>query len=104
MTCDDHLNKDMMAKIECFTQQLEESLDDTNFAVEDKGEYKSMFLDNIKLDTNPGIHYGDIDHTPSANEYGDMNIKDRLDDNDEEAINKYFNVELILDVGTNDKQ
>ena len=92
-----------MAKIEHFTQQLEESLDDANFAIEDKGEYESMFLDDIKLDTNPGIHYRDIDHTPSTDKYGDMNIEDRPDDDDEEAIDKYLHVELILDVGTNNQ-
>ena len=104
MTCDDHLNKDTMAKIKCFTQQLEESLDNANFAVEGEERYKSMFLDDIELDSNPGIHYRDIDHTPSAEEYDDMNIEDRPDDDDEEAIDKYLNAELILDVGTNDEQ
>ena len=105
VTCNDHLNTDTKTQIKHFTQQLNESLDDTNFAVEDEGEDESMFLNDIKLDTNPGIHHGDIDHTPSTNEYDDMNIRDRLDDNDDEgAINKYLNVELILDVGTNDER
>ena len=104
MTCNDHLNKDTMAEIERFTQQLEESLANANFAIEGEEGYESMFLDDIELDSNPGIHYGDIDHTPSTEEYGDMNIDDRPVVDDEEAIDKYLNVELILDVGTNDEQ
>ena len=42
MTHNDHLNKDTMAKIEHFTHQLEESLDNANFAIKDKEGYKSM--------------------------------------------------------------
>ena len=98
---DDHLNKDTMAEIERFQQQLDESLDDANFAVENDAEYESMFLDDIDMDDNPGINYGDTGQTPSVDEYGDMNIENRPDDDDEEAVDKYLNVELILDIGTN---
>ena len=100
VTRDDHLNKDTLAEIERFTKQLNESLDDANFAVQDDAEYEHMFLDDVDLDDNPGIQYGDAGHTPNADEYGDMNIEARPDDDDEEAIDKYLNVELILDVGT----
>ena len=40
---------------------------------------------------------------PTATEYDDMHTDDRPDDDDEEAVDKYLNVELIMDVGTNDE-
>jgi hypothetical protein len=43
-------------------------------------------------------------NTPSPDEYGDMNIDERPEDDDEEAIDKYLNVELIMNMGTNDER
>jgi hypothetical protein len=42
--------------------------------------------------------------TPSAEDYGDMHTDERPGDNDEEAIDKYLNVELIMNMGTNDER
>ena len=42
-------------------------------------------------------------NTPTAMEYDDMHTDERPDDDDEEAIDKYLNVELIMDIGTNDE-
>jgi hypothetical protein len=41
---------------------------------------------------------------PSDDDYGDMAIGEMPDDDDEEAIDKYLNIELILDVGTNNER
>ena len=43
-------------------------------------------------------------NTPTAAEYDDMHTDKRPDDDDEEAVNKYLNVELIMDVGTSDER
>lgn len=39
--------------------------------------------------------------TLTLNEYGDMIAEERPDNDDEKAIDKYSNVDLILGVGTN---
>ena len=63
-----------------------------------------MYLEDIDDDDNPGIHHGDYMNTPTKNKYDDMTLKTRPDDDDEEAIHKYLNVELIMNVGTNDER
>ena len=102
VTHDDYLQADKKAEIEEFNHRLEESLDDTNFVV--KGKFDSMYLDDIDDDANPGIIHADEDHnTPSAEDYRDMHTVERPEDDDEEAIDKYLNVELIMNMGTNDE-
>jgi hypothetical protein len=72
--------------------------------VEGEGEFDSMYLDDIDDDVNPGIIHADEDHNmPSAEDYGDMHTDERPEDDDEEAIDKYLNVELIMNMGTNDE-
>jgi hypothetical protein len=104
VTRDDYLQADKKSEIKEFIQRLEESLDDAKFMVEGEGEFESMYLDDIDDDTNPGVVQADEDHTPSAKEYGDMNIDERPENDDEEAVDKYLNIELIMDMGTSDKQ
>jgi hypothetical protein len=64
-----------------------------------------MYLDDIEdlLNDNAGVRHEE-NTTPNADEYGDMIIEERPDDDDEEAIDKYLNAELILDVGTNNER
>jgi hypothetical protein len=63
-----------------------------------------MYLDNIKDDENPGVVHADDGNTPSLEDYGDMHTEDRPEDDNQEAIDKYLNVELIMNMGTNDEQ
>ena len=42
--------------------------------------------------------------TPTMEEYGDMVFKERPEDDNEEAIDKYLNMELILGAGTDDQR
>ena len=93
----------MKAKIDEFNQRLEETLDDTNFIIKGEGEFKSMYLDDIKDDVNPGVALKDNINTPSPEDYGDMHMEDRPKEDDQEAIDKYLNAELIMNVGTNDE-
>ena len=73
--------------------------------VKGEGEFDSMCLDDIDNDANPGVIHADEDHiTPSAEDYGDMHTDERPEDDDEEAIDKYLNVELIMNMGTNDER
>ena len=104
VTRDDYLQADKKKEIESFNSKLEERLDDANFMVEGEGEFDSMYLEDIDDDENAGIAHGDEDTTPTAEDYDDMHTDERPDADDEEAIDKYLNVELILNVGTNDER
>ena len=64
VTQDDYLQANMKAHIDQFNQRLGESLDDANFAVKGKGEFESMYLDDINDDNNPRIHHRDDTHAP----------------------------------------
>jgi hypothetical protein len=79
-------------------QRFNESL------VEGEGEFESMYLDDINDDMNPGVICKDDQNTPSPEDYKDMHTDERPEDDDEEAVDKYLNVELIGNIGTNDKQ
>jgi hypothetical protein len=59
-----------------------------------------MYLDDIDDDENPGVTYMNDANTPSPDEYGDMNTDERPEDDDEEVIDKYLNVELIMNMET----
>ena len=63
-----------------------------------------MYLEDIEDDNHLGICHANDLNTPTATEYDDMHTDDRPDDDDEEAVNKYLNVELIMDIGTNDER
>jgi hypothetical protein len=62
-----------------------------------------MYLDDIEDDENSGVVHTDV-NTPSPEDYGDMNTEDRPEDDEQEAIDKYLNVELIMNMGTNDER
>jgi hypothetical protein len=63
-----------------------------------------MYLDDINEDDmNPGVTREDDRNTPSKSDYGDMLTNKRPNDEDEEAVDKYLNVELIMNMGANDK-
>ena len=63
-----------------------------------------MYLDDINDDMNPGVTREDDRNTPSESDYGDMLTNERPDDEDEEAVDKHLNVELIMNMGTNDER
>ena len=63
-----------------------------------------MYLEDIEDENHLGICHANDLNTLTAIKYDDMHTDDRPDDDDEEAIDKYLNVELIMDIGTNDKQ
>ena len=97
---DDYLQEDTKRKISEFNEKIESRLDDANFMIEGDGNSTMMYLEDIDDDDNPGIA-SQQGLTPSKSEYDDMNIEERPEGDDEQAIDKYLNAELILDVGTN---
>ena len=64
-----------------------------------------MDVDDIDdlVNGNAGVSHEEIT-TPGLEEYGDMILDKRPEDDDEDAIDKYLNCELILDVGTNNER
>ena len=103
VTCDDYLQADKKAEIDEFNRRLEESLDDANFVIEGEGEFESMYLDDIEEDENPGVAYASDANTPSDDDYGDMVIAKWPEEDEEEAIDNYLNVELIMNTGPNNE-
>ena len=104
VTCGDYLEADKKAEIDRFNAKLEESLSDEHFAIDGEGEFESMYLNDIDDDETPGVAYMHDANTPSPDEYGDMNIDEWPEDDDEEAIDKYLNVKLIMNTGTYDER
>jgi hypothetical protein len=102
VTRDAFLQTDKKAEIDEFNCQLDASLDDANFVINGEGEFDSMYLDDIDDDMNPGITREEDRNMPNITDYGDMHTDERPDDDDKEAIDKYLNVELIMNMGTND--
>jgi hypothetical protein len=103
VTSDVYLQTDKKAEIDEFNQKLDESLADASFAIEGEGGFDSMNLDDIDDDMNPGVTSKDDRNTPSKLDYRDMLTNERPHDKDKETIDKYFNVELIMNMGTNDE-
>jgi hypothetical protein len=103
VTQDDYLQEDTKKHIEEFNRKLEERLDDANFTLEGDEDVDLAYLEDIEADENPGVNVeGGV--MPSAEEYDDMVTEERPEDDDEEAIDKYLNMELIMDVGTENER
>ena len=86
-------------QIDIFNTNLEEWWDDTSFMVDGVAGFDSAYLDGIKEDQeNPGVVL-DRGITPTYENYGDTITGEGREADDEEAVDKYLNVELILDVG-----
>ena len=63
-----------------------------------------MYLKDIEDMDHLSIRHTNDLNTPTAAEYDDMHTDDRPDDDNDEAVDKYLNIELIMDVGSNDEQ
>jgi hypothetical protein len=98
-TRDDYLQVSTMKKIEVFDEKVDKRLGDSNFTI--KGD-KSLYLEDIDVDDdNAGVTGG---VTPTDEEYGDMLIDERPKDDEEEAIDHYLNMEIIMGIGTESKR
>ena len=63
-----------------------------------------MYLEDVEDNYNTGVHHGDEANTPMPAEYDDMHTYNRPDDDNEEAVDQYWNVKLIMDVSTNNER
>ena len=104
MTRDDYLQEDLKKEIEEFNERLEQCLSDENFVIEGDGNFDSMYLDGIDDDDNNAGVAANQGITPTEEEYGDMLAQERPEADEEEAVDKYLNAELCLDLGTNNER
>jgi hypothetical protein len=100
--CDDYLQADTKLHIATFDAELTASLDDVNFIRNGEGEFDSLYLQDIDDDLHSGIRCAEDETTPTPADYGDMHTDDRPDDDDESAVDNHLNVELIMNMGTNE--
>jgi hypothetical protein len=102
---DDYLQEGTKKMIDDFNTALLETLNNENFTLDGDGEFNSINLDDLadEYDQNPGVAY-DKGIEPSLEDYADMIVEDRPEDDDEDAVNKFLNAELIFGVGTNDER
>ena len=97
---DDYLKPEIKSRINDFNKKLSEGLDDENFQLNEDVDGKFDFiLPDEDFIENLGVLY-DISVTPTDEEYDNMIVEGRPDEK-EEVIDKYINMNLISDVGTN---
>jgi hypothetical protein len=102
VTRDDYLHEDIKKQIEDFDKKLKGCLDDSNFILQGEDNVDLRFLEDIVDDNGIGaIREKGI--MPTGEEYGDMLVEEYPEE-DDEAINKYLNMELTLGIGTDDKR
>jgi hypothetical protein len=96
------LNEDTKAKVKDIEKKLREHLDDSNFILQgEDGVYLKMLED---LD-NEGIGAMVEDEiTPTKEEYDDMIVEECPEADDEEAVDKYLNMELRMGARTDDER
>jgi hypothetical protein len=102
VTRDDYLHEDIKKQIEDFDKKLKGRLDDSNFILQGEDNVDLRFLEDIIDDNSIGA-IGERGITPTDEEYGDMLVEERPEE-DDEAIDKYLNMELTLGVGTDDER
>ena len=99
---DDHLQEGMCKYVDNFNKWLEEWLNDENFQLADENGADLSHIKDIEVNEHPGMNVeGGI--TLTEDECSDMIVGEWLDDDDEEAVDQYLNMELIMDVGMNDE-
>ena len=100
---DYYLKPDIESMVDDFNNKLTERLDDGNSRVnsyfDDKFDY---ILPGKDLSKNLGVNYSS-GVTPTDEDCGDMIFKGRPNEEDE-VIDNYLNMNLLFDVGTNNKR
>jgi hypothetical protein len=102
VTHNDYLHEDIKKQIEDFDKKLKGRLDDSNFILQGEDNVDLRFLEDIVDDNGIGA-IGEKGITPTGEEYGDMLVEEHPEE-DDEAIDKYLNMELTLGIATDDKR
>jgi hypothetical protein len=96
------MSEDMKAKVEEFEKKLGERLDDSNFILQGEDGVDLKMLEDLD-DEGIGAMVED-GITPTKEEYDDMIVEEHPEANDEEAVDKYLNMELRMGTGTDDER
>ena len=91
-------------QIDIFNTNLEERLYNTRLMVDGVAGFDSAYLDDIKYNQENQSVVLDRGITPTDDYYGDMITGERPETDDEEAVDKYLNFELILYVGSTNER
>jgi hypothetical protein len=89
------LNEDTKAKVKDFEKKLGECLDDSNFILQGEDGVDLKMLED--LDNERIVAMVEDRITLTEEEYDDMIIEEHPEANDEEAVDKYLNMELRAD-------
>ena len=103
VTRSDILVEDVKMQIERFDQQVEQRLNDDNFIIDDPNLTGFYMEDEYG---GPDGELADAGLSPTDDEYGDMMLDERPDDDElsDELMDKYVNAELIFNVGTGNER
>jgi hypothetical protein len=102
VTCDDYLNEDTKAKVKEIEKKHGECLDDSNFILQGEDNVDLKMLEDLD-DEGIGVVMED-GITPMEEEYDGMIVEECPEANDEEALDKYLNMELRMGAGTDDER
>jgi hypothetical protein len=96
------LHEDIKKQIEDFDKKLKGCLNNSNFILQGEDNVDLRFPEDI-VDDNGISALGEKGITPTGEEYGDILVKEYPEE-DDEAIDKYLNMELTPGVGTDDER
>jgi hypothetical protein len=96
------LNENTKAKVKEYEKKLGEHLDDSNFILQGEDGVDLKMLEDLD-DEGIGAMVED-GTTPTKEEYDDMIVEEHPKADDEEAVDKYLDMELRMGAGTDDKR
>jgi hypothetical protein len=102
VTRDDYLNEDTKAKVKEFEKKLGERLDDSNFILQGEDNVNLKMLEDLDDEGIGTVMEDGI--TLTEEEYDGMIVEECPEANDEEALDKYLNMELRMGAGTDDER
>jgi hypothetical protein len=89
-------------KVKEFEKKLGECLDDSNFILQGEDNVDLKMLEDLD-DEGIGTMMED-GITPMEEEYDGMIVEERPEADDEEALDRYLNMELRMGAGTDDER
>jgi hypothetical protein len=102
VTRDDYLNEDTKAKVKEFEKKLGERLDDSNFILQGEDNVDLKMLEDLDDEAIGTMMEDGI--TPTEEEYDGMIVEEHPEADDEEALDKYLNMELRMGAGMDDER
>jgi hypothetical protein len=102
VTRNDYLNEDTKANVKVFEKKLGERLDDSNFILQGEDNVNLRMLEDLDDEGIDAVMEDGI--TPTEEDYDGMIVEERPKADDEEALDKYLNMELRMGTGTDDER